>query len=92
MQIDSWLCHKQLVVSIPRLSIPSCQLLGKINAMGTFFSTYKTSVISVMVGHFDCKHSCLVEKNVPIAFILPSSRWQDGAKSLGIETTSYLCF
>ena len=29
-------------------------------------------------------HRCLVEKNVPIAFILPS-RWQDGAESLGIE-------
>ena len=42
------------------------------------------SVISVMVGNFDCKHSCLVEKNV-----LPS-RWQDGAESLGIRTTSRL--
>ena len=28
--------------------------------------------------------SCHIEKNVPIAFILPS-RWQDGAESLGIE-------
>ena len=28
---------------------------------------------------------CLVEKNVPIALILPS-RWQDGAESLGMET------
>ena len=35
------------------------------------------------------KHRCLVEKNVPIAFILPR-RWQDGAESLGIETTSCL--
>ena len=26
-------------VSIPRLSAPSCHLLGKINALGTFFST-----------------------------------------------------
>ena len=32
------LCHKQLVVSIPKLSAPSCHLLGKINAVGTFFS------------------------------------------------------
>ena len=40
-----------------------------------------TSVISIMVGHFDSKYSCLVEKNVPIAFIL-SSRWQDDAESL----------
>ena len=31
--------HRQLVVSIPRLSVPFCHLLGKINAMGTFFST-----------------------------------------------------
>ena len=30
-----------------------------------------------------------MEKNVPIAFIL-YSRWQDGAESLGIETTSCL--
>ena len=45
---------------------------------------YETSVISIMVSHFDYKHRCLVEKNVPIAFILPS-RWQDGAESLGIE-------
>ena len=42
-----------------------------------------------MVGHFDYKHRCLVEKNVPIAFILPS-RWQYGAESLGIERTSCL--
>ena len=34
---------------------------------------------------------CLVEKNVPIALILPS-RWQDGAESLGMENTSCLCF
>ena len=37
-----------------------------------------------MVGHFDSKHRCHVEKNVPIAFILPS-RLQDGAESLGID-------
>ena len=42
-------------------------------------------VISVMVGHFDCKCSCLIEKNVPMAFIL-TNRWQDGAESLGIES------
>ena len=30
--------HRQLVHSIPRLSAPSHHLLGKINAMGTFFS------------------------------------------------------
>ena len=32
-----------------------------------------------------------VENNVPIALILPS-RWQDGAESLGMETTSYLWY
>ena len=41
-------------------------------------------MISAIVGHFDCKHLCLVKKNVPIAIILPS-RWQVGAESLGIE-------
>ena len=30
--------HRQLVVSIPRLTASSCHLLGKINAMGTLFS------------------------------------------------------
>ena len=44
-----------------------------------------------MVGHFDCKPSCLIEKNVRVAFILPS-RWHDGAESLGIETNRCLCF
>ena len=48
-----------------------------------------TSVISIMVGHFDYKHRCLIEKNVPIVLIL-SSRWQDGAESLGMERTSCL--
>ena len=32
----------------------------------------------------DGNHRCLVEKNVPIALILPS-RWWDGAESLAIE-------
>ena len=48
-------------------------------------------MISIIVSHFDYKHRCLVEKNVPIALILPS-RWQDGAESLGIERTSCLGF
>ena len=30
--------HRRLVVSIPRLSAPYCHLLGKINAIGPFFS------------------------------------------------------
>ena len=40
-----------------------------------------TYVISVVAGH---KQRCLIEKNVPIEFILPS-RWQDGAEGLRIE-------
>ena len=35
-----------------------------------------------MVSHFDYKHRCLVEKNVPTALILPSRCWY-GAESLG---------
>ena len=42
-----------------------------------------------MVGYFDYKQRCLIEKNVPIAFIL-QSRWQNGAESLGMEHTSCL--
>ena len=40
-------------------------------------------MISIIIGHFDYKHRCLVEKNVPTAFILPS-RWQDGTYSLAV--------
>ena len=85
--------HRQLVVSIPwlsaPLSAPSCHLLGQNKCYGSIL-IYVTSVISIIVGNFDCKHRCLVEKNVITAFISPS-RWQDGAESLGIETTSCLC-
>ena len=38
----------------------------------------------VKMADHDGNHRCLIEKNVPIALILPS-RWQDGAESLGIE-------
>ena len=38
----------------------------------------------VKMAKYDGHHRCLIEKNVPIAFIL-LSRWQDGAVSLGIE-------
>ena len=41
-------------------------------------------MIPIMVGHFDCKQICHIEKNVSIAFILPS-RWQDGAESLDMN-------
>ena len=83
--------HRQLVVSIPRLSAPSCHLLSKINRCYGNILLYKTSVISIMVNHFDYKYRCLVAKNVPIALILPST-WQDGAESLGIVRTSCLWF
>ena len=46
-------------------------------------------MISIMVGHFDYKHRCLIEKNVPIVLIL-ASRWQDGAESLGMELSMAL--
>ena len=45
------------------------------------------SVILVLVGHFDCKHRCHVEKIVTIAFIL-SSRWQDGESSIRMESNN----
>ena len=45
-----YLRQKQLVRSIPRLSAPSCHLLGKINAMGTFYST---------------RHLCLYQNDRP---------------------------
>ena len=38
-------------------------------------------LISIMVDHLNCKQSCIVEKNVPIVFVLPSI-WQDGAAKL----------
>ena len=43
----------------------------------------------VKVADHDGDHRCLIEKNVPAPFILPS-RLQDGAESLGIEYTSCL--
>ena len=46
-------------------------------------------MIFIMVSHFNYKHRCLIEKNVPIALIIPS-RWQCGAESPGIERTSCL--
>ena len=50
---------------------------------------YETSVISIMVGHFDYKHRCLIEKDVPMALILPS-RWWYSAESLWMESASCL--
>ena len=63
--------HKHIVVSIHRLSEPSCHLGTGQNKHNGKILLSMTYVISIMVGYFDCKHSCLVEKNVAIAFILP---------------------
>ena len=76
-------CHGQLVVS----SLDSRRhLLGKINELGTIFSTRQL---------FYSQNGQITDvtekKNVPITFILPS-RWQDEVESLGIETTGCLCF
>ena len=45
---------------------------------------YETSMFVVKMANYDGNHRYFVEKNVPIALILPS-RWQDSAESLGIE-------
>ena len=44
-----------------------------------------TSVFTVKMANHYGTHICHVEKNDPIAFILPC-RWQNGAESLQIET------
>ena len=80
--------HKQLVCSIPRLSAPYCNTSGQNQLYGNIL-LYETSVFIVKMADHDGNHKCLVEKNVPIVLILPS-RWQDGAESLGTETTSCL--
>ena len=80
--------HKQQAVSIRRLSAPSYHLLAKINAME--HSSLSDLSVYIQNGQHFGNHRCIIEKNVPIVFILPS-RWQDGAESLGIETTSCLC-
>ena len=77
--------HRQLVVSIPSTIRPST---GQ-NQCYRNIILYETSVISIMVSHFDYKHRCLIEKNIPIVLILPS-RWQHGAESLLIESNSCL--
>ena len=46
-------------------------------------------MLIVIIDNHDGKHKCLVEKNVPIALILPT-RWRGGAESLGMERTSCL--
>ena len=46
-------------------------------------------MFTVKMADHDGNHRCHIEKNVPIAFILPS-RWQDGAERQGIDITSCL--
>ena len=81
------LLHRRLVRSIPRLNtiLPST---GQNNCFGNILF-YETSLFIVKLADHDGNHRCLLEKNVPVAFILPS-RWHDGAKSLGMETASCL--
>ena len=54
--------HRQFMVSISRLSAPSCHLLGK-NAMGTFFSMRQLCLQSKW--HTITENRCHIE-NVPI--------------------------
>ena len=44
-----------------------------------------------MVGHFDCKHYCLVQKNVAITFNLPS-RCHKLSMSLPRYNFKYFCY
>ena len=81
--------HKQSAVSILRLPVPFCRLLGKIKHQRNILF-YKTAVFTFKMANHYGNHKCHEEKNVPIALILPSI-WQDSAESLGIETTSCLC-
>ena len=50
---------------------------------------HEMSVLIVKMADHDGNLKSLAEKNVSIALILPR-RWQDGAESLGMETTSSL--
>ena len=53
---------------MPRLSGRYCHLPieKNIGVVKPFF-LFKTSVISRVVSHFECKHTCLAEKNVATA-------------------------
>ena len=52
-------------------------------------SSLQDICVYIKMADHDGNHRCLIEKNVPTAFIL-SSRWPDCAESLGMETTSCL--
>ena len=78
--------HEQLVHSNPLSTIlPST---GQNQRYGNIL-LYATSVIILKMDDHDGNHRYLVENNVPMVLIFPS-RWQDGAESLGMETTSCL--
>ena len=68
--------HPQTPSTIPP-SIGQNKCYGNILLYGTFM------FIVNMTDH-DGNYRCLIQKNVPIALILPS-RWRDGAGSLGIK-------
>ena len=61
-------------------------VIGKIYTGHLFTSVL---VFIVKMADHEGNHRCLIEKNVPIVLIL-LSRWQDGAESLGMETTCCL--
>ena len=78
------LYHKQLVLNPQTLStiLPTT---GQNKHNGDIL-LYETSLISIMVGHFDYKHRYIVEKNVPIALTYPV----DGKMVLRVQEWSSL--
>ena len=74
--------HRKLVVSIPRLSAPFCHLLGKINAMGTFFSMRQLCLQSKCLIFMEIT-DVAYRKMFPQHLFFPS-RWQD--ESLAVYT------
>ena len=81
--------HRQLVQSIPRLSAPSCHLLGKINTIGTLFSTRQHN--RIFFDHYQ-NHRCHIEKNVHILFILPSRLMVLRVNKLSMAWSAQLSF
>ena len=81
--------HRQLVVSFHWTLSTILSSTGQNKCYGNIL-LYETAVFTVkMADHFG-NNRCHIENNGFIAFILPG-RWQDGVKSLKIETTSCLC-
>ena len=75
--------HRQLVVSIPRLSVPFCHLGTGQNKCYWNTLFYVTSVFTIKMSHnFGDDH---------IVLILPGRCQNGAAESIEIEITSYLC-